>query len=93
MTIQWPDEQYGNEGLTIDIDGHCSRNMPIRSGHGPPDFVELQRGYLRIRFEPGLAKRLELDEEITVQFDLDEEDFQAVNQFVENIGGPAPEGR
>lgn len=56
----WGITVYGNEGLKIDLDGHCSRNMPIRSGDGPPDFVDLQRSCLKLRFNPDLAKRLQL---------------------------------
>ncbi len=43
LSFRWVDPIYGWEGLTIDLDGHCSREMPIRSGKGPPDFVELLR--------------------------------------------------
>lgn len=39
ITFQRPHDLYGYEQLTIDLDGHCSRRMPIRSGNGPPDFL------------------------------------------------------
>ena len=31
----WIDPLCGREGISIELDGHCSRRMPIRSGQGP----------------------------------------------------------
>ena len=81
--FEWPDPIYGSEGLTIDLVGFCSRNMSIRSGAGPPDFVELRPGSVTLRFTSVLAKKLELHETIQIQFSISEDDFRALQQVVE----------
>ncbi len=85
IDIQWPDPLFGSEGLRIDLDGHCRRNMPIRSGNGPPEFKALERDFLRLRFTPLLAKTLQLDEEIEIRFALSDSEYaelqKAVNYF------------
>jgi hypothetical protein len=83
ITFQWPDPFFGSEGLKIDLDGHCSRNMPIRSGDGPPDFVTLQRDFVRIRFTPSLARQLQLDEEIEIRFSIGDLDYAELRKVVD----------
>ena len=46
--------------LTIDLDGHCSREMPIRSGTGV-SIVSVSRDSLTLNFTPQLAGKLELE--------------------------------
>jgi hypothetical protein len=87
LSFQWADPLYGREGLTIQLDGHCSRNMPIRSGNGPPDFVDLKRDRVTLRFDPVLAKELELDEEIEIRFALTDEAFYQLQRTIDYFNG------
>ena len=82
---------YGTEGLTIDYNGHCSREMPIRSGEGWPDFAELRRNLVRIRFASSLAVKLELPEEIEIGFSLTDEGFAELQRAVNWFSGNAVE--
>lgn len=72
--FQWEDYIFGYECLTIVQDGHCSRRMPIRSGFGLKGYT-LRRDRITFQFTPELAKLLELDEQIEIQFDLSDEEF------------------
>ncbi len=83
--FEWPDIVYGHEGLGIDLDGFCSRRMPIRSGQGPPLFVEVERGRILVRFPPTLAIRLELDELVEIHFQIDDDDFRLLQRTVDFI--------
>lgn len=83
----WHDRQYGNEGLRIDLDGHCSRKMPMRSGTGPPEFEEIEAHRLRLRFTPILAKLLALDEVIEIEMSLSPDEFERLKQFIDCLPG------
>jgi hypothetical protein len=83
VVFQWPDDRYGHDGLTIDLDGHCSRRMPVYSGTGPPEFLELRRDGIRIRFHPTLADKLRLDEEIEILFRLPDAEFAELRRVVD----------
>ncbi len=87
VVFRWPHERYGVEELRIDLEGHCSRHMPIHSGEGPPEFVELQRDLIRLRFDPGLAEKLQLPEEIEIAFRLTDEEFCELRRVVEYFNG------
>lgn len=87
IVFQWPDPLYGSEELKIDLDGHCSRYMPIQSGTGPPEFIALQRDFIRIRFAPELAKRLQLSEEIEIRFSINDDDYAELQKVVNNFNG------
>jgi hypothetical protein len=88
LVFTWPDPMCGTEYLKIDVeDGHCSRMMPIRSGKGPPEFVELGRDRVKIRFSPELAKKLELDEEIVIEFAINEQDFKQLERTIQYFSG------
>lgn len=87
ILFQWPDPLFGSEGLKIDLDGHCWRNMPIRSGGGPPDFITLERDLVRIRFTPALAKSLQLDEEIEIRFSIGDHDYAELQKVVHYFNG------
>src|SRR5262245_51562162 len=76
VVFQWPHEHYGYEQLKLDLDGHCWRRMPIHSGSGPPEFLELLREGVRIRFDPELARKLRLGEEVEILFSLAEPEFE-----------------
>ncbi|TWU14650.1 hypothetical protein CA54_35190 [Symmachiella macrocystis] len=86
ICFQWEDHLYGREGLTIDMYGHCSRNMPFRSGIGLVDYV-VHRDSITLRFAPELAKKLELDEEIEIRFDLADSEFEGLKAAMESVGG------
>lgn len=83
ITFDWPDAVFGHDQLTIDLDGYCSRRMPIHSGWGPPDFLELQRDRIRLRFAPELASKLKMDEEIEIVFALPDDDFLELRRAIE----------
>jgi hypothetical protein len=83
LRIQWNDPIEGREGLTIDLDGHCSRNMPIRSGQGPPDFVLDGTDRLIMRFEKELATKLEIDETLEIQFVATDDQYNRIRAFVD----------
>ncbi len=86
VTFQWEDPLYGREGLRIDIDGgHCSGNMPIRSGYGLLDW-EVRRNAITLRFAPELAKKLELDDEIEIRFDLSDDEFEGLEAAMDSVG-------
>jgi hypothetical protein len=89
VSFQWPDALYGTEGLTIDLDGHCSRNMPVRSGGGPPHMI-LERDNIKLRFSPELAKRLLLAEEIEIRFDIGDDEFQSLQRVIDYFEGDGP---
>ena len=63
ITFSWLDANGIDRSLTIDADGHCSREMPIRSGTGV-SIVSVHRDHVRLRFTDDLASKLELDHEI-----------------------------
>jgi hypothetical protein len=81
IAFHWIETPSG--GLKIDLDGHCSRDMPIRSGNGPPEFVELRRDAIRLRFDAELARKLELPEEIEIKFRISEDEFAKLQHVVD----------
>lgn len=83
LAIHWRHDLYGGDTLSIGFDGWCSRRMPIRSGQGPPEYVELTRDRLRLRFAPDLAKKLELDEEVEISFSASDEEFDELRRWVD----------
>ena len=93
VVFQWPHPRYGYEELKIDLDGHCSRRMPIYSGSGPPEIVELRQDGIRIRFDPTLAQKLRLEEEIEILFRLSDGEFvelRGVVDYLIELGGYGP---
>lgn len=87
VVFKWPHELYGYEELTIDLDGYCSRRMPIHSGDGPPEFVELRRDSIKLRFTRSLAEKLQLAEEIEISFQLSDDEFSKLQRVVEYFNG------
>lgn len=63
ITFSWVDANGIDRSLKIDIDGHCSREMPIRSGSGVA-ITQVRYNRVQLRFTHELAAKLELDEEI-----------------------------
>jgi hypothetical protein len=87
VVFQWPDERYGYDELTSDLDGHCRRRMPVYSGTGLPEFVELRRDGIRIRFDPILAEKLGLEVEIEILFHLPDAEFDDLRRVVDYFDG------
>jgi hypothetical protein len=87
VTFRWPDRLYGWECLTIDLDGHCSRRMPIHSGDGLPGFVVVQRDRIRLRFDPLLAAKLELEQDVEIAFDVPDDDFRELCKVISYLNG------
>ncbi len=63
ITFSWRDVDGICRSLTIDADGHCSREMPIRSGSNP-EIVSVTKDHVQLRFRPELAATLELPPEV-----------------------------
>ena len=63
VTFSWSDASGIACSLTIDIDGHCSREMPVRSGTGV-EIATVLPDRVRLRFTDQLSARLELDREL-----------------------------
>jgi hypothetical protein len=87
ITFQWPHELYGYEELRIDLDGHCSRRMPVHSGTGPPDFVDFATRRHQDSLRPRPAQELQLEEEIEILFHLTEAEFDDVRRVVDYLNG------
>ena len=87
VVFRWPHERYGYEELMIDLDGHCYRRMPIYSGRGLLKFVELRRDGIRISFDPVLAQKLGLEEEIEILFHLPDAEFVELRRVVDYFEG------
>lgn len=85
LFFEWPDPLYGEEGLYIQLDGHCSCRTFLRSGNGPPEFVEVNRSNVKLRFTPKLAKYLEWDEEVEITFDITDEQYTELVKTVEHF--------
>jgi hypothetical protein len=85
IQFRWPDPIVGHEGLKIDLDGHCSREMPIHSGDGPPKFIELDRSGLKLWFPPELAKKLKLDQDLELTFTLTDNDYLALQRVIDHF--------
>lgn len=63
ITFSWLDTDGIDRSLMIHADGHCSREMPIRSGTGV-SIVSVHRDHVRLRFTDELACKLQLDHEL-----------------------------
>ncbi len=87
LSFIWPDPVYGCEGLTIDLDGHCSRKMPIRSGNGLPEFIALGRDRIGLRFPASLAEKLDLEEEIEIRFSIADREFCQLERTINYFNG------
>ena len=63
VTFSWSDASGMARSLTIDIDGHCRCEMPVRSGNGV-EIAAVLPDRLRLRLPDQLAAQLELDRDI-----------------------------
>ena len=61
--------------------------MPIHSGDGPPEFVELRRDGIKLRFARPLAEKLQLAEEIEISFCLSDGEFSELRRVVQFFNG------
>lgn len=82
IAFEWPEPLYGREWLQIDMEGFCSRMMPFRSGQGPPEFLDVDPEFIRLRFDQRLALRLELAPEIEIRFQASADEFRQLLQAV-----------
>ena len=87
VVFRWKHELYGYDELRIFLDGHCSRRMPIHSGDGLPEFVELRSDGIRLRFDPLLARKLMLEAEIDISFQLSEDELWQLRRAVDYFDG------
>jgi hypothetical protein len=87
VVFQWAEELCGQEELKIDLDGHCSRRMSIRSGTGPPEFVELRRDLVTMRFDSALAQKLQMADEIEISFHLSDAEFADLSRVIDYFNG------
>jgi hypothetical protein len=86
ICFQWLDPVFGYDELSIDLEGFCSRRMPLYSGAGPPAFTALERDRVVLQFAPALAKQLLLDEEVVITFSISEGDLQRLEKLREILG-------
>jgi hypothetical protein len=63
VTFSWRDASGIARSLKIFFDGHCSREMPVRSGTGF-EIATVHPDRVRLRFTEQLAARLELDRDV-----------------------------
>jgi hypothetical protein len=87
VTFRWPDPMYGWECLTVDLDGYCSKRMPIHSGNGLPEFVEVQHDRIKLRFDPILATKLELEHDVEITFDVSDDEFRELCKAIQYFQG------
>jgi hypothetical protein len=66
-------------------DGHCSREMPIRSGNGPPEIVALTRASVVFRFSQRLAEQLCLEKEVEITFDISDDHFAILKAVMDDL--------
>ena len=60
ITFCWLTDIGLDASLTIDLEGHCSREMPVRSGSGV-SLLSVSRDSVALSFTQELANKLELD--------------------------------
>jgi hypothetical protein len=82
ITFSWLDAAGINRSLTIDADGHCSREMPIRSGIGV-SIASVLHDRVHLRFTDALAARLELDPEVEFTGAISENAYAGLSQLAE----------
>lgn len=82
VTFSWVDVDGIDRSLKLDIDGHCSREMPIHSGTGVT-IVSILRDRVRLRFTPALAERLELNDEVEFEGNISEETYTHLLELAE----------
>jgi len=92
IEFEWPDPICGYELLIIDVDGHCSRRMPINSGSGWFEFLDVNRNRIKLRFDSALASKLQLDDVITVEYRLTDDEYDLIRRAVDYFGGSAESG-
>ena len=71
VTFSWVTTDGLDALLTIDLDGHCSREMPVRSGT-EPEIVAVESDRIQLRFRPELADKLQLETDVEMICDFDD---------------------
>ena len=88
LCFRWKDPIYGYDELEINLEGHCSRRMPIHSGNGPPEFVSVERDRVVLRFSSALAKKLDLDENIEIIVSLSDDELNRLRTVAACLNEP-----
>lgn len=86
IEFYWPDPVFGYESFRIDMEGHCSRRMPIYSGSGL-EAIDLARDRVRFRFSELLARQLRLGQDVEIAFAISDEDFEKLKQALNFVMG------
>jgi hypothetical protein len=87
LTFSWHDPEYGQRRLCIDAEGWCSREMPIRSGQGPPQFVQVSNHVVRLKLDDNLSKRLELPLDLEMRVNASAEQLQGIHHLISYFDG------
>ena len=82
LTIFWLDNDHSKRSLTIDFDGFCQREMPIRSGLGV-ELIACQRDRVHLRFTDQLATNLQLATDVCFAAELPKRDYENLLAFAE----------
>ena len=83
-TFSWTDDNRIDRSLKIDMDGHCSREMPVRSGTGVT-ILAVQNDRIRLRFTDELAVKLELDQVVEFLGVISEESYNDLRRLGEYL--------
>jgi hypothetical protein len=85
IAFTWPDPLYGEERLTIQFDGFCSKANPFYSGYGL-ESVLLERIKVSLRFSEELSQTLELDQEVIIVCELSDKDYAGLFAAFDMVG-------
>ena len=84
LTFYWRNASDIKRSLSIDCDGFCHREMPIRSGAGVT-FSSAMKDRVLLRFTPELAEKLRLNEVVEFNGEMSDETYNALLQFAESL--------
>jgi hypothetical protein len=87
VSFEWADQLTGWDELKVDLDGHCSRRMPIHSGSGGVEAIELSRDRIRFRFTESLAHNLGLEPDVEIAFAVSDAVFADLQRAVAHLVG------
>lgn len=82
VTFFWITSVGLDASLKIDLDGHCSREMPIRSG-SDPEIVDVAPDCLTLRFHTTLAEKLELEPNVKLLCSFSDADYADLRQLAD----------
>lgn len=82
VTFSWVTHDGLDALLTIDLDGHVSREMPIRSG-SDPEIVAVEPNRIQLRFRPELADKLQMDTDVEMLCQFDDATLADLRRLLE----------